>query len=295
LAYYTQKAVVDQVTELVKTTEDALEEAKLKVEAARLGGQLAGWEQRELEEYIEDYSTVKNAIGEFDEEFSRELLSELESDLLDDMKKWKTKLDRRGDRATDRQKKEFFDAKNRYEFVSEKLGDNSPYKEQQRADAIKAAAEAALQSLSENIGGAKDLQDVMKLVATASKNTSTLPNALKESRTSDTMKAVLRIVESDKNLARKLAKEILASTNANDVANAFSSIKEIADSAGVQDPEELLKLKLVAMANKFIARADLAIGGIKLTFSDAAEAANSTADVTAAYEAAAQSAMNTIG
>jgi hypothetical protein len=53
----------------------------------------------------------------------------------------------------------------------------------------------------------------MKYVAQASKNTSPLPDLLKDSRTTDDIKAVLRIVSTEGNeeYALKLARKILAS------------------------------------------------------------------------------------
>jgi hypothetical protein len=51
---------------------------------------------------------------------------------------------------------------------------------------------------------AKDLQGIMKYVAQATKNTSTLPQVLSEARTSDEMESVLRIIreEGNEDLAR---------------------------------------------------------------------------------------------
>jgi hypothetical protein len=67
------------------------------------------------------------------------------------LKKWDKKIERLGEKATDNQTKKSLSALARYNYVSELLGDNSPAKEEKRAAGIKAAAEAALQALTENI------------------------------------------------------------------------------------------------------------------------------------------------
>jgi hypothetical protein len=116
----------------------------------------------------------------------------------------------------------------------------------------------------------------MKYVAQASKNTSVLPDKLKDVRTSDDMKAVLRIVAEKEDFARQLAKGILGSTDAAGVNNAFAAIAEAAATAGVQDPEELLRIKLDQQVRKYVGEAILRIGDIKSTFKTAANAATST-------------------
>lgn len=61
-----------------------------------------------------------------------------------------------------------------------------------------------MQQLTASIVRAKDLNQVMKYVAQASKNTSPLPDLLAESATTEDMKAVLRIIgeEGNEDLAR---------------------------------------------------------------------------------------------
>jgi len=128
----------------------------------------------------------------------------------------------------------------------------------------------------------------MKYVAQASKNTSPLPALLVDSNTTDDMKAVLRMVADPENadLARALAKAILSSTTAGEVAAAFAAAAEAAASAGVQDPEELLKIKLDAQVNKFVGSAALSLGDVVSTFMNEAGASGSRDEVLAAYDRA---------
>jgi hypothetical protein len=97
----------------------------------------------------------------------------------------------------------------------------------------------------------------MKYLGEATKNTSPLPALLSEARTSEEMDKVLRIIkeEGNEDIARRLSKAILESNTADDVADAFGKIAEEAASAGVQDPEELLKIKLDSSAKKFVTKA----------------------------------------
>jgi hypothetical protein len=96
------------------------------------------------------------------------------------------------------------DAGYRYDYISELLGAESPAKMDSILKAQRAESEAALQQLTKNIVRAKDLQGIMKYVAQATKNTSTLPEVLSEARTSDEMESVLRIIreEGNEDLAR---------------------------------------------------------------------------------------------
>jgi hypothetical protein len=201
----------------------------------------------------------------------------LEEELASELAQKNKVAERIGDKAGDLFKARLLDAQYRYDFVSEALGDNSPAKAAAKEADRAAAAEAALNQLTKSIKRAKDLNQVMKYVGQASKNTSPLPELLAESKTTEDIKAVLRIVseEGNEDLARQLAKEILASTTAEGVGNAFSKIAEAAASAGVQDPEELLNIKLNALAKKFVANADLNLGGVKSAFIKAAREANS--------------------
>lgn len=139
----------------------------------------------------------------------------------------------------------------------------------------------------------------MKYVAEASKNTSPLPDLLAESSSTDEITRVLRIVaeEGNEDYARQLAQAILASETAEGVNNAFASIAEQAESAGVQDPEELLRIKLNSTASRFVGEVGMRLGAIKKTFNDESTRATSRDGVLAAYdksEAAAIQLMNTV-
>jgi hypothetical protein len=67
------------------------------------------------------------------------------------------KLEKLGDKADDDMKSNYFYILNVYNYVSEKLGPNSPAKAAAKALVIAANAEAALQNLTVNIAKAKDL------------------------------------------------------------------------------------------------------------------------------------------
>jgi len=167
---------------------------------------------------IEKYQGATNAAGEADQEAANSLLRTFEEELEFDKDQWAKKLEKKADKATDAQKRNYFDALARYNFVSLELGENSPAKAAARAAAVAAAAEAALRQLTTNIAKADDLQEVMKFVAQASKGTSTLPALLEEARTTDDIRGVLRIVAEDKKLARALSQAILASTTGEEVS-----------------------------------------------------------------------------
>lgn len=175
-------------------------------------------------------------------------------------------IEKLGDKAGDEVKSDYFYALNVYNYVSEKLGPNSPAKTAAKALIIQANAEAALQNLTTNIVKAKDLKGVMKYVALASKNTSPLPALLEDARTTDDILSVLRIIKEDKDLARSLSKTILASTKAEEVANAFADIAEKAATAGIEDPELILFAKLDSQVKKFVMNADLQLSDVKSIF-----------------------------
>jgi hypothetical protein len=195
-------------------------------------------------------------------------LKNLENELAAEMNQFARRIEKRGDKAGDVLKTQYLDAKYRYEYVSNTLGPDSPAKVDARLKEQRAAAKAALDQLTEFLPRAKDLQDVMKYVAQASKNTSPLPALLTEARTNDDMKTVLRIIgePGNEDYARRLARKILASEDATQVGDAFADIYSQTQSAGVQDPEVLLKMKLEALTKKFILQADLRLGEIKSSF-----------------------------
>lgn len=204
---------------------------------------------------IEYALSMTNGIGEFDQEASNDALQTLEEDLLFDLERWNTKLEKRGDKATDWQKKQQLTALASYNLVSQELGENSPAKVAARALANAAAAEAALRALSANIASATDLAEVMDEVRFASKGTSPLPDMLEGARTSDEVRSVLRIVAQDAKLARALAKGVLAATNADEVSKAFNDIAFLAATSGVQDPEVILKAKLDSIVTGLVSKA----------------------------------------
>lgn len=91
---------------------------------------------------IEKYQGATNAAGEIDQDAVDSLLRTLEEELEFDKDQWAKKLEKLGDKAKDNQKRKYFAALARYNFVSLELGDNSPAKAAARAAAVAAAAEA---------------------------------------------------------------------------------------------------------------------------------------------------------
>jgi hypothetical protein len=140
--YYLQKAKVDLITELVQATKKAAAEAQAEVDRARLGGELSKRDQKDLLAKIEKYQGATNAAGEIDQDAVDSLLRTLEEELEFDKDQWAKKLEKLGDKAKDNQKRKYFAALARYNFVSLELGDNSPAKAAARAAAVAAAAEA---------------------------------------------------------------------------------------------------------------------------------------------------------
>lgn len=202
----------------------------------------------------------------------KNLENELEFELL----KMEKKLDRIGDKASDLLKARVLDARYRYEYVSEALGPDSPAKQAAREAEQAANYEAALQQLTENMKLAKNLQQVMKYVAQASKNTSPLPGLLAETKDTEDILSVLKLTYGDKgnaDYARRLAKDILASTNADEVAAAFSKIALEEATKDIQDLEELNKKKSENNARKFVSSYAMRLGEIKSTFIEEAGAA----------------------
>lgn len=142
---------------------------------------------------------------------------------------------------------------------------------------------------------AKNLDDVMTFLDQATKGTSTLPEAMSETRTSELMESVLRTVADNQNLRKKLSNKILEAKTPTDVADAFTAIREEADLLGVQDPEVKLKIKLDSIAKGFINKAGITIGEIKREFNQAANAAKSEEEVEKAYESASTKVLNALG
>lgn len=116
----------------------------------------------------------------------------------------------------------------------------------------------------------------MKYVAQASKNTSPLPGLLAETKDTEDILSVLKLTYGDKgnaDYARRLAKDILASTNADEVAAAFSKIALEEATKDIQDLEELNKKKSENNARKFVSSYAMRLGEIKSTFIEEAGAA----------------------
>jgi len=128
----------------------------------------------------------------------------LEEELASEYAQKQKVAERIGDKAGDLFIARLLDTQYRYDFVSEQLGPQSPAKTAAIEADRAAAAEAALKQLTKSIKKAKDLAQVMKYVGQASKNTSPLPELLAESKTTDDIKEVLRIIadEGNEDLAR---------------------------------------------------------------------------------------------
>jgi hypothetical protein len=83
---------------------------------------------------------------------------------------------------------------------------------------------------------------------------------------------------------------LLSAETADDAANIFARVAEAIESAGVQDPEELLRIKMNGLVNKFINGAEMQLGAIKSTFNKTALEATEPQQVISAYETAASQA-----
>jgi len=135
----------------------------------------------------------------------------------------------------------------------------------------------------------------MELVRAASSGTSDLPDLLADAGTSETMKASLARLAEKPELARELAKQLLAGKTPDDVAAAFSKLSETLAADGVNDPEELLLLKLDALVSQYVDKAELAVSGIKKDYRQAANAATTLDALNNALSSAADAANRLLG
>jgi hypothetical protein len=204
----------------------------------------------------------------------------------------KRKMDKKDSEAN---KKAYYEALAKYEFISKELGDQSPAKLAEKARKVKAAATAALQELAASLTRAKNVKDVLAAIGKASKNTSVLPTLLKEARTDATMKKVLGIVAEDEKMAKLLAEELLKATSEDMVADAFAEVAEQAVSQGTNDPEVIMRAKLDALVGKYVMQGEIGMAKIKDTFNNAAEQASTPEALDAALTFAAQSAEAKMG
>jgi hypothetical protein len=204
----------------------------------------------------------------------------------------KRKMDKKDSEAN---KKAYYEALAKYEFISKELGDQSPAKLAEKARKVKAAAKAALQELAASLTRAKNVKDVLAAIGKASKNTSVLPTLLKEARTDATMKKVLGIVADDEKMAKLLAEELLKATSEDMVADAFAEVAEQAVSQGTNDPEVIMRAKLDALVGKYVMQGEIGMAKIKDTFNNAAEQASTPEALDAALTFAAQSAEAKMG
>lgn len=78
-----------------------------------------------------------------------------------------------------------------FDYVSEKLGPESPAKVAVLEKARKAARQAAINALTDVVQNSETLADVLEGLNQASKGSSELPALLKDARTDDTIKSVL--------------------------------------------------------------------------------------------------------
>ena len=215
------------------------------------------------------------------------MLAKLEDDAQFDLAIAQKKVEKK---PSDKTKAAYYDALETYEFLSAELGDSSPAKVAAKARKVEAAAKAALQELAASLAKAVTLQDVVKYIAKASKNTSPLPALLGESRTDEGMTEVLAIVAEDPKMAELLATALLAAETEDAAAMAFASVREAAATAGTDDPEVLMRAKLDSAVARYVMGGELAMSKIKDVFNQAAAAATSDTGLTRALAAAKRSA-----
>jgi hypothetical protein len=89
---------------------------------------LSDREKLDIDAEFDAINAMKNSLGKPDtEEINRQLI-ELEESLEFEMNEWNIKLAKLGDNAPDEDKEEYFYAKQVYDYVSKKLGPDSPAK-----------------------------------------------------------------------------------------------------------------------------------------------------------------------
>jgi len=206
--YYTQRAKYEAINGILGQTNTADAAAQAEVDRARFGGELDDYIKEEYRETIAGYEGwAATGDAAADAEAGNTLLAKLEDDAQFDLAVAQRKMDKKG---TDKTKQAYYDALERYEFLSAELGPNSPAKAAEAARKVEAAAKAALQELTASLAKATTLQDVVKYIAKASKNTSPLPELLGEARTYEGMQEVLALVAEDEKMAELLATGLLA-------------------------------------------------------------------------------------
>jgi hypothetical protein len=191
-AYYKQKAIFEQIKQILASTNTAGAAAAAALDKAKFTRALDEYEIAEYREQIEEYRNWA-ATGDpsEDRKAGNTLLAKLEDDAQFALDMAKRKMDKKDN---DKNKQKYYDALTRYEWISKELGDDSPAKLAAKARKVKAAAEAALQDLATSLSKAKDLTDVVKFIDKASKGTSPLPDLLRDARTNDVVQNVLDIV-----------------------------------------------------------------------------------------------------
>lgn len=130
---------MDIITKVVNDTKKRAQDAQNKVDAARLSGELSARDKREIDTEIEKFS-VKDSSGAVNTEKRDARLRQYEEELEFNVSTKVGIVEKAGTRATDEEKRQMFDALNRLEYVSKKLGPDSPAKK--AAKAAIAAAEA---------------------------------------------------------------------------------------------------------------------------------------------------------
>lgn len=193
-------------------------------------------------------------------------------------------------KPSDDTKQAYYDALKIYEFISAELGPNSPAKAAEAARKVEAAAKAALQELTASLSKATTLQDVVRFIAKASKNTSPLPELLGEARTDEGMQEVLAIVAEDYKMAELLATELLAAQTEDAAASAFAKVREASVTAGTDDPEVIMRAKLDSVVARYVMGGEMAMASIKDQFNKDAAAATTEQALGQALQAAGQAA-----
>lgn len=110
---------------------------------------------------------------------------------------------------------------------------------------------------------------------------------MKNARTDDNIKKVLKVVSEDDKMAKLLAEELLKAKTEDAAAAAFAKVAELAITAGTDDPEVIMLAKLDGLVSKYVIGGEMAMSKIKDAFNKAAFSAKTNDDLQAALNAAA--------
>lgn len=150
--FYTQKAIYEQVNKLVSKSGSASQKAALETEKARFSRDLDEEDQEELKEQVAKYLKQMGGKDKAAIKKGRTLLIKLEEDaqfLVAMAKRTKNR------RPSDKTKQAYYDAVEKYNFITGITGKNSPAKQAEKIRKVRAAAEKSRDELAALLRRAK--------------------------------------------------------------------------------------------------------------------------------------------